>query len=289
MPPNLEALDLSYDQSPSLEILERLPRLRRLKLERCEIGKLDCGNQIESLHLSECKVLLSSNPSSCTGLGELTELELDLGFDTDTPANLSFLSLAPKLRVLELDLGFDKDAPGNLGFLSLVPKLRVLRISTFQTLAALDFLKEMKRLEVLSVTWSYDEYCPSEPPVPSDISAIENCQQLKELCLDYSGPYSSRKIPGIKAIAGLTRMRYLWLKVGGFRDPNLELMRKMDDLEVLMVEYDNNLTSIRGIENKAKLRSLRIDGIRNVEDYSSILKTLPAYDPNDESWRSLVP
>ena len=67
-------------------------------------------------------------------------------------------------------------------------------------------------------------------------------------------------------------------------------MRKMDDLEVLMVEYDNNLTSIRGIENKAKLRSLNIEGIRNADadDHSSILKTLPAYDPKDKSWQLLT-
>ena len=262
LPPNLEALDLSYDQSPSLEILERLPRLRRLKLNLCEIGKLDCGNQIESLYLWYCTELLSSNHSSCTGLGKLTELDLELGCGKDAPTDLSFLSLAPKLRVL--------------------------RIWTFQTLAPFDFLKELKRLEVLSVTWCYDEYGWTKPPIPSDISAIENCQQLQTLILDQSGCHGPHGVLGIKAIAGLTQMRSLWLD--RFHEPNLELMRKMDDLEVLMVEYDNNLTSIRGIENKAKLRSLNIEGIRNADadDHSSILKTLPAYDPKDKSWQLLT-
>ena len=62
----------------------------------------------------------------------------------------------------------------------------------------------------------------------------------------------------------------------------------MDNLEVLSVAgYNKNFTSIRGIENKAKLRSLNIEGIRNADadDHSSILKTLPAYDPKDKSWQ----
>ena len=263
LPPNLEALDLSYDQSPSLEILERLPRLRRLKLNLCEIGKLDCGNQIESLYLWYCTELLSSNHSSCTGLGKLTELDLELGCGKDAPTDLSFLSLAPKLRVL--------------------------RIWTFQTLAPFDFLKELKRLEVLSVTWCYDEYGWTKPPIPSDISAIENCQQLQTLILDQSGCHGPHGVLGIKAIAGLTQMRSLWLD--RFHEPNLELMRKMDNLEVLSVAgYNKNFTSIRGIENKAKLRSLNIEGIRNADadDHSSILKTLPAYDPKDKSWQLLT-
>jgi len=247
---------LQINSLPSLEKLEalrlnqdtRLPHLRRLHINSRGIQSLDCLNQIEDLTLTCDKELLTS----ISGLDKLTKLRLNI---------------------------YDSSAPSlDLGFLSRATNLRVLSISTRQTLDDMNFLKDLKQLEKLRVAWRHEELLSLPPPAPSDIGAIESCQQLQVLSLTQN---MHRELPGLEAIAGLKQMREL--RLDRFRFKDLELLRKMQDLEVLRLGHMSKIRSIRGIENKTKLRSLKIRNLSEVADHARILKTLPAYDAEDDS------
>jgi len=165
----------------------------------------------------------------------------------------------------------------DLSFLSAASNLRTLQIVTYRSLGDFDFLKQTNQLQKFALTWKYSAYNSTPRPIPPDLSPLAHCQNLKMLELDSCG------LPGIEVVAKLDQIRDL--RLGEFPFADLELASQMPDLEVLSLKACENLKSLAGIEGKAKLRSILIEKIRQLPDYSKVIKTLPVYDSSDDSWR----
>jgi len=251
--PAVEHLDLGgFARRPltdeHLEALAGLKTLKGLKLDQAR-GITDAGlkhlaglDRLEDLDLSENRQLDGSGLTHLAGLKHLHTLRLAWCNSHGRPLDLAALPRLQGLRSLDLS-GSPVDDDG-LKAVAAVPGLKTLlmdasiRASRSPTAEGLKHLAGMRSLTTLEVV------------VPSDAadaaaSAIANLTSLRSLAFQSSnrgpGPHPDHDAV-FKHFAGLRELRTLVLAAYEVRDESVEPLRKLKQLETLILPYTKKIS-----------------------------------------------
>jgi hypothetical protein len=202
--PQLETLQLSAAAPGSLDVLAKLPKLRRLTLLGWDVERAPLPVGLSSL--KTLVVVVSSNLKDLSGLRTaapgLEELSLlGIGEDEATATTVTGLDKLTGLRTLILDDGVLKD----LSSLGALKQLRWVGLpgTTTQTQFA-EFVRAHPKLAILQMTQTEDSVI--------DLAPLRNLKGLQGLILGSDRKKQQRSpYKHLDVLQGLSSLRYIGL------------------------------------------------------------------------------